>query len=421
MTFRFHSLTVKFYLISMRVLVEFLRTIWCSNWFVASCRGLCPEAPSRGIYSTWWTWLPKHLMKLTKIMEFCILAERYCNFWAQMSSDDPRWLQMTQADPRWPQMVPDEPRWCQMGWDEHLRWPKTSPDDPRWLQVILDDPRCADMSPDDLRWSQTQVIPDDPRWSRWYQMIPGEIISDDPSRRWPKMVADVYRWSKMMPDDIRWSQMIPDDPRMIPEWSQTTWFQMMISDGPRWSQIIPDDPRMIPKWSQTRWFQMISAQMISDGPRWSQMRSSMIPDDPRWAQMIPWSKMIPDDPMRHDFRWSQPQMTLDDPRWSQIQIQLMITDTDTDTHTDRIDIHIPIHIPIHIQMHMLRRTSNRQPVCKLRYARARGNQSATSKAYKQLLGCFAGIFFYLISGNFIIFEFYGPVVDPHPPYLSSKY
>ena len=52
------------------------------------------------------------------------------------------------------------------------------------------------------------------------------------------------------------------------------------------------------------------------------------------------------------------------------------TDTYTETNTDT---------------DMLRRISNRQPVCKLRYARARGNQSATSNAYKQLLGCFAGI------------------------------
>ena len=56
------------------------------------------------------------------------------------------------------------------------------------------------------------------------------------------------------------------------------------------------------------------------------------------------------------------------------------TDTYTDTYTET-----------NTDTDMLRRTSNRQPVCKLRYARARGNQSATSNAYKQLLGCFAGI------------------------------
>ena len=42
---------------------------------------------------------------------------------------------------------------------------------------------------------------------------------------------------------------------------------------------------------------------------------------------------------------------------------------------------------------MLRRISNMQPVCKLRYARIRGNQPATSNAYKQLLGYFAGIIY----------------------------
>ena len=63
------------------------------------------------------------------------------------------------------------------------------------------------------------------------------------------------------------------------------------------------------------------------------------------------------------------------------------TDTYTETNTD-ID--------------MLRRMSNRQPVCKLRYARARGNQSATSDAYKQLLGCFAGIFF--TQNRFMFFD-----------------
>ena len=35
---------------------------------------------------------------------------------------------------------------------------------------------------------------------------------------------------------------------------------------------------------------------------------------------------------------------------------------------------------------------NRQPVCKLRGARARGTESATSNAYRHLLRCFAGIF-----------------------------
>ena len=34
----YNSLTVKFYLISMTVLVEFLRPIWCSSWFAAGCR-----------------------------------------------------------------------------------------------------------------------------------------------------------------------------------------------------------------------------------------------------------------------------------------------------------------------------------------------------------------------------------------------
>ena len=46
---------------------------------------------------------------------------------------------------------------------------------------------------------------------------------------------------------------------------------------------------------------------------------------------------------------------------------------------------------------MLEHPSNRRPVCKLRDAQARGNQSATSNACRKLLGCFAGIIlFYLL-------------------------
>ena len=54
---------------------------------------------------------------------------------------------------------------------------------------------------------------------------------------------------------------------------------------------------------------------------------------------------------------------------------------------------------------MLRCISNRQPVCKLRYARARGNQSATSNAYEQLLGCFAGIIKGILIINCIFTEY----------------
>ena len=67
----------------------------------------------------------------------------------------------------------------------------------------------------------------------------------------------------------------------------------------------------------------------------------------------------------------------------------MITDTDTDTDTDRM--HTDAYTETNTDTDMLRRISKRQPVCKLSYARARGNQSAISNAYKQLLGCFAGI------------------------------
>ena len=56
------------------------------------------------------------------------------------------------------------------------------------------------------------MIPDDPRT---YQMIPDEIISDDPRPKCSQRIPDDHRWSQMIPDDSRLCQMIPDDPRMI--------------------------------------------------------------------------------------------------------------------------------------------------------------------------------------------------------------
>ena len=136
-------------------------------------------------------------------------------------------------------------------------------------------------------------------------MIPGEMIPDD-----------------LSPDDVRWSQMIPDE----------------IFDDPR------DDPR---------WYHKIRGDMISHDP------------SPRWPQMIP-------NDHRYRYRY----------RYRYRPYADTYTDTHTETNTDT---------------DMLRRISNRQPVCKLRYARARGNQSATSNAYKELLGCFAGIFYFRVA------------------------
>ena len=129
-------LTVKFYLISMRLLVEFLRTIWCSNWFVTSCRRLCPVTPFRGIYSTWWTWPSNHCMKLTKTFNFAFSL-------GDIAISGPRWAQMLLDDCRWPKPIPDCPRWAQM-----------MPDGPEWSQTT---------------WFQ-MMMSDGPRWS---QMIPG--------------------------------------------------------------------------------------------------------------------------------------------------------------------------------------------------------------------------------------------------------
>ena len=118
--------------------------------------------------------------------------------------------------------------------------------------------------------------------------------------------------------------------------------------------------------------------------------------------MIP-GDMIPDD---HRYRYRYRYRSYTD----------TYTDTYTETNTDT---------------DMLRRTSNRQPVCKLRYARARGNQSATSNAYKQLLGCFAGIincffelFFRTPHQHTDSHPFPGPlsenIMDPFPGTLSGN-
>ena len=58
------------------------------------------------------------------------------------------------------------------------------------------------------------MIPDDPRT---YQVIPDEMISDDPRPKSFQMTAGDHTWSQMIPDDPRLSKMIPDDPRMIPK------------------------------------------------------------------------------------------------------------------------------------------------------------------------------------------------------------
>ena len=155
----------------MRVLVEFLRTIWCSTWFVARCRGLWLRRLPRGKYSTWWTWPPKTRHEIVENHGTLHFSREVLQF--------------------------------------------LGPDELRWSQMIADDPRCANMSPDDLRWSQTQMIPDAPRWSqmvpddprddpRWYQMIPGDMISDDPSPKWPKIqYTDTYTKTNTDTDMLR--------------------------------------------------------------------------------------------------------------------------------------------------------------------------------------------------------------------------
>ena len=74
-------------------------------------------------------------------------------------------------------------------------------------------------------------------------------------------------------------------------------------------------------------------------------------------------------------------------------------DTDTDTNTDK-----KTETETYTDTDMLRHTSNRQPVCKLRDVRAIDNQSATSNAYRQLLGCFAGIMYSFY--DFFLFNTY---------------